>query len=84
MHPTVQSIVDRANGRVNPNNNNSVGQVTRADILEVLEVYKDATNEITNVQEFLDALSFVTTEMKDKILSDIPSYWSETTYREDV
>ena len=50
------------------------GKVTRADILEALEVYRDAANEQENMSNFLDLVGTVSPTDKQKILADLNSY----------
>jgi hypothetical protein len=51
-------------------------KVTRNDILEVLEYYKDPKKEKENVGAFLDTIEsgILSKEGKEKILNDLESY----------
>jgi len=70
---TIDQVKSDATARFNPNKGEN-GMVTRGDILDILEFYQDPRNEVTHVKAVLDDLSFVTTEEKDRILSDLLSY----------
>ena len=56
-------------------------QVTRGDILEILEYYKDPQKEKENVRNFLDSIEsgILNEEQKEKILDDLENY--PTSYR---
>jgi len=55
---------------------NTVGKVTRADILEVLNLYADKDKEQENIGSFLDSLAEGVLSLggKEKILDDLQSY----------
>ncbi len=55
---------------------NLSNQVTRKDILEVLNIYANPDEETANVKDFLDSIDegILTAEKKAKILDDLLSY----------
>jgi hypothetical protein len=80
-----KTFTDRAVARFNPNGaeDKKIGQVTRQDIREMLELYKDPDNEVENINDWLMEVPFVTSTQREKILSDLPSYWDELSYRKE-
>lgn len=73
MARTAIEIVEDASARINPWTQGT-GYITRQDLVDFFVTLPEDANRKSELTLFLDQCTFLTTDEKEKIISDVGSY----------